>query len=143
MQCISIADESLCYPLGVCIRLLPFLGTLSCYIICTHTYCCRCFHYILCPLLSRPDSSLHFETINLNTQANWYTDKPDGKDLPILSLLQLEKDTFFVGLEHKAMFVDRQGRLKPNSLQASELNFDKPSERMGECLLIFIPYIHY
>ncbi len=87
--------------------------------------------FLLCSY--RSDSSLYFETINLNTQANWYTDKPDGKDLPILSLQQLEKDTFFVGLEHKAMFVDRQGKLKPNTVQASELNFDKPSERMGEC----------
>ncbi|XP_064394786.1 mitogen-activated protein kinase kinase kinase kinase 5-like [Halichondria panicea] len=86
------------------------------------------------------DSSIYFESINLNTASNWYTDKPDGKDLSILSLQQLEKDTFFVGLEHKAMFVDRQGKLKPSQLQASELNFDKPSERMvhlSNCVLSF------
>ena len=82
--------------------------------------------------LCRADSTLYFETINLNTQANWQTDKPEGKDLPILSLQQLEKDTFFIGLEHKAMFVDRQGRLKPSALQASQLTFEKQSERMCE-----------
>ena len=65
-------------------------------------------------------------------EANWYTDKPEGKDLPILSLQQLEKDTLFIGLERKATFVDRQGRLKPSALQASQLTFDKHSERMGE-----------
>ena len=90
------------------------------------------FQYTFFPYVISADSSIYFESINLNTASNWYTDKPDGKDLSILSLQQLEKDTFFVGLEHKAMFVDRQGKLKPSQLQASELNFDKPSERMGK-----------
>ena len=98
----------------------------------TITVCMYTLAAVIMTSLSRADSTLYFETINLNTQANWYTDKPEGKDLPILSLQQLEKDTFFIGLEHKAMFVDRQGRLKPSALQASQLTFDKPSERMGE-----------
>ena len=97
----------------------------------TITVCMYTLAAIIMTSLHRADSTLYFETINLNTQANWYTDKPEGKDLPILSFQQLEKDTFFIGLEHKAVFVNRQGRLKPSALQASQLTFDKPSERMG------------
>ena len=98
----------------------------------TITVCMYTLAAVKVTSLSRADSTLYFETINLNTQANWQTDKPEGKDLPILSLQQLEKDTFFIGLQHKAMFVDRQGRLKHSALQASQLTFDKQSERMGE-----------
>ena len=96
------------------------------------TVCMYTFVAVIMTSLCRADSTLYFETINLNTQENWQTEKPEGKDLPILSLQQLEMDTFFIGLEHKASFVDRQGRLKPSALQASQLTFDKQSERMGE-----------
>ena len=42
-----------------------------------------------------------FDTMNLNTQANWYTDQPatECKEVPVLCLQQLEKDTIFLGLE--------------------------------------------
>ena len=39
-----------------------------------------------------------FDTYNLNTQASWYTDQPEGKEVNILCLQQLEKNTFFVGM---------------------------------------------
>ena len=41
-----------------------------------------------------------FNTMNLNTQASWYTDeKPEGRDISVLCLQQLEKNTFFVGFD--------------------------------------------
>ena len=54
---------------------------------------------LLCLLLSRKDGNIIFDTLNLNTQANWYTDEPECKEVPVLCLQQLEKDTIFLGLE--------------------------------------------
>lgn len=43
---------------------------------------------------------LIFDTMNLNTQASWYTDdKPEGRDANVLCLQQLERDTFFIGID--------------------------------------------
>ena len=36
-----------------------------------------------------------------------------------------------------AKFVDRNGKLKPSTLQASQINFDKNSEHMGESFYFF------
>lgn len=48
----------------------------------------------------RKDGNIIFETLNLNTQANWYTDDPpESSAVPVLCLQQLEKDTIFLGLE--------------------------------------------
>ena len=43
--------------------------------------------------------TLSFNTLNINSHASWFTDKPEGKDLPVLCVQQLEKDTIFIGLE--------------------------------------------
>ena len=40
-----------------------------------------------------------FDTLNLNSQASWFIDKPEGKDLPVLCVQQLEKDTIFIGMD--------------------------------------------
>ena len=46
------------------------------------------------------DGNIIFDTLNLNTQANWYTDDPpESSEVPVLCLQQLEKDTIFLGLE--------------------------------------------
>lgn len=51
-------------------------------------------------IVCRADGKLIFNTMNLNTQASWYTDeKPEGRDLNVLCLQQLERDTFFVGID--------------------------------------------
>ena len=39
-----------------------------------------------------------FDTYNLNTQASWYTDQPEGREVNVHCLQQLEKNTFFVGI---------------------------------------------
>ena len=58
---------------------------------------CVYYYTVLC-LLFRNDGRLLFDTMNLNTQACWYTaDKPASRDLDVLCLQQLEKNTFFVG----------------------------------------------
>ena len=46
-----------------------------------------------------PEGTTLFDTLNLNSQASWYADQPDGKSLHVLCLQQLEKDTIFIGLE--------------------------------------------
>ena len=51
------------------------------------------------PSLPRPNDSVIFDTLNLNSQASWFTDKPEGKPVNILCLQQLEKDTIFIGME--------------------------------------------
>ena len=58
-------------------------------------------NYAKCSSLSRADGNVVFDTMNLNTQANWYTDQPaiECKEVPVLCLQQLEKDTIFLGLE--------------------------------------------
>jgi [mitogen-activated protein kinase] kinase 5 len=81
-----------------------------------------------------PDGTTLFDTLNLNSQASWYADQPDGKSLHVLCLQQLEKDTIFIGLERAAMFVGRNGQLKPSTIQASHITFDKVSEHMGKPL---------
>lgn len=51
-------------------------------------------------MLFRPAGNLIFDTVNLNTQASWYTEeKPEGRDVNLLCLQQLEKDTFFIGVD--------------------------------------------
>lgn len=87
-----------------------------------------------------PDGTVLFETLNLNSQASWYSDQPEGRPLNILCLQQLEKDTIFVGMERAAKFVSRDGQLKPSSLQANHISFDKNSEHMvylSNCVLSF------
>ena len=37
-----------------------------------------------------------FNTINLNSTFNWYSDGHESNEIEILSLQQLEKDTIFV-----------------------------------------------
>ena len=54
---------------------------------------------ILFPFFTSPEGSLIFDTLNLNSQASWFIDKPEGKDLPVLCVQQLEKDTIFIGLD--------------------------------------------
>jgi len=86
------------------------------------------------------EGTLIFNTLNLNSQASWFTDKPEGKDLPVLCVQQLEKDTIFVGLDRCAKFVDCNGILKPSSVQASQLTFEKKSDHMvflSNCVLSF------
>ena len=51
------------------------------------------------PLFSSADETILFETLNLNSQASWYSDKPEGRPLNVLCLQQLEKDTIFIGME--------------------------------------------
>ena len=56
--------------------------------------------------MSRLDGNVIFDTMNLNTQANWYTDQPaECKEVPVLCLQQLEKDTIFLGLERILILV--------------------------------------
>ena len=43
--------------------------------------------------------SVVFNTINLNSTSNWYNDGFENRDVEILSLQQLEKDTIFVATE--------------------------------------------
>ena len=45
------------------------------------------------------DGTNLFETLNLNSQASWYTEQPEGKALHVLCLQQLEKDTIFIGMD--------------------------------------------
>ena len=40
-----------------------------------------------------------FNTINLNSTSNWYNDGYENKELEVLSLQQLEKDSIFVATE--------------------------------------------
>ena len=35
------------------------------------------------------------------------------------------------------MFVDRDGKMKPSSLQASQIVFERKSEQMGRCELYY------
>lgn len=87
-----------------------------------------------------PNDSVIFDTLNLNSQASWFTDKPEGKPVNILCLQQLEKDTIFIGMERYAKFVDRHGQLKSSTLQASQLVFEKKSDHMvylSNCVLSF------
>ncbi|CAI8010512.1 Mitogen-activated protein kinase kinase kinase kinase 5, partial [Geodia barretti] len=87
-----------------------------------------------------PEGTTLFDTLNLNSQASWYADQPDGKSLRVLCLQQLEKDTIFIGLERAAKFVGRNGQLKPSTIQASHITFDKTSEHMvflSNCVLSF------
>ncbi len=65
-------------------------------------YTCVNSGLFLCSLVFSPDDSVVFETVNLNSGANWFTDVPDsqdGKQLPVLSMQQLEKDTIFIGVD--------------------------------------------
>ena len=54
-----------------------------------------------CSSLSRADGNVVFDTMNLNTQANLCTDQSavECKEVSVLCLQQLEKDTVFLGLE--------------------------------------------
>ena len=51
------------------------------------------------PLSLSPDGTLLFEALNLNSQASWYSDQPEGRPLNVLCLQQLEKDTIFIGMD--------------------------------------------
>jgi len=53
---------------------------------------------VFCPFSSL-DGTLIFNTLNLNSQASWFTHKQEGKDLPVLCVQHLEKDTIFIGLD--------------------------------------------
>ena len=55
-------------------------------------------YFVFCPFSSL-DGRLVFNTLNLNSQASQFVDKPEGKELPVLCVQQLEKDTIFVGLD--------------------------------------------
>lgn len=87
-----------------------------------------------------PDGSVLFDTMNLNSQASWFTDKPEGKELPVLTLQQLERDTIFIGIDRYAKFVDRNGILKSSSVQANQIVFERKSDHMvylSNCVLSF------
>ena len=45
------------------------------------------------------DGTILFDTLNLNSQASWYSDQPEGRPLNMLCLHQLEKDTVFIGMD--------------------------------------------
>ena len=66
-----------------------------------YVYMCVVSKHLVYLSLSRTDGNVVFDTMNLNTQANWYTDQPaiECKEVPVLCLQQLEKDTIFLGLE--------------------------------------------
>jgi hypothetical protein len=62
----------------------------------------QCFcYYTKCSSLSRADGNVVFDAMNLNTPDNWYPDQPiiECKEVPVLCLQQLEKNTIFLGLE--------------------------------------------
>ncbi|KAJ7380396.1 hypothetical protein OS493_008853 [Desmophyllum pertusum] len=44
----------------------------------------------------RPDGNLHFESVNLNSLSNWFTEPPEGKRLEVDTVDHLEKDTVLV-----------------------------------------------
>ena len=74
------------------------------YIVCMcnmYIHVCVASKYLVCLSLDSTDGNVVFDTMNLNTQANWYTDQPavECKEVPVLCLQQLEKDTIFLGLE--------------------------------------------
>ena len=57
---------------------------------------------VLC--LCRQVGGVVFNTINLNSTSNWYNDGYENRELEILSLQQLEKDTIFVATESILFF---------------------------------------
>jgi hypothetical protein len=60
-----------------------------------------------CSFLSRADGNVVFDTMNLNAQADRYTDQPavECKQVPVLCLQQLEKDTIYLGLERILVYM--------------------------------------
>uniref|UniRef100_A0A8C4WYS5 Mitogen-activated protein kinase kinase kinase kinase n=1 Tax=Eptatretus burgeri TaxID=7764 RepID=A0A8C4WYS5_EPTBU len=68
---------------------------------------------------------LHFETVNLNCAALWFTGINSGMtQIDTINMTQLEKDTVLVCTENMVKIVDLHGKLKSNYKLASKLVFD-------------------
>ena len=81
------------------------------------------YPHVCLGLTNHEGGSVAFETINLNLGSNFYK-PPSGSKIRPCTFHQVEENAVLIGYERYVKFVDKQGKLKPSSKQASQLSFD-------------------
>ncbi|KAK2185434.1 hypothetical protein NP493_236g01005 [Ridgeia piscesae] len=84
-------------------------------------------------------SHLKFDKINLNSSSSWFTEIGSGeKQLNVVNVAQLEKDTILVCYDNLVNVVSMSGRLKSSRHQAAELHFDFPVDSLGDYIILCV-----